>query len=71
MPSPTIQTLLQLRSRTYPTTVLTYGKHKGYSFDWVIRNDPGYAHWAMELELKDQIEDPLTTFAHYCLENSH
>ena len=66
MPTPTIQIPLQLRPRAYPTTVMTYGKHKGHTFAWVIRTDPGYAHWAMEQELNDQIEDPLATFAHYC-----
>ena len=41
------------------------------TFDWVIRNDPCYVRWAINLELQDRIEDPLTIFAHYCMEYSN
>ena len=70
MATPTISIPLTLRPREYRTKVMTYGKHQGRTFDWVIRNDPKYAHWAMERELNDNIEDPLAIFAHYCLETS-
>ena len=42
----------------------------GKTFDWIIRTDPDYAHWAIELEVTDQLDGPMCIFAHYCMENA-
>ena len=70
MPTPPINVPLQLRPRVYPSLLMTCGKHKGKHFDCIIRTDPNYAHWAIDLELTDRCDEPLAIFAHYCLEHT-
>jgi hypothetical protein len=39
-----------------PQTVMTFGKHKGYTYDYVASNYPGYAEWTLEKMEKDKDE---------------
>ena len=49
---------------------MTVGKYKHKSYDWIIRNDVQYCKWIMGMELRDQLDDSLTIFAHYCFEST-
>ena len=48
---------------------MTVGKHKNKPYDWIIRNDAQYCQWVMSMEQKDELNDSLSIFAHYCFEN--
>ena len=48
---------------------MTVGQYKGKSYDWIIRNDVQYCKWIMGMELRDELNDSLTIFAHYCPES--
>ena len=37
----------------YVTDVLTFGKHKGKSVEWVLNNEPGYIVWLEEEKICD------------------
>jgi hypothetical protein len=39
-----------------PQTVMTYGKHKGYSYDYVASTYPQYAEWVLDTMEKDNGE---------------
>ena len=67
--SPYCEVPLTLLPKAYPTKIMTVGIHKNKPYDWIIRNDVQYCHWAMSKELKDELNDSLSIFAHYCLEN--
>ena len=57
-----------LMPRTYHSRLLTTGKYKGQTYDWVIRQDQQYCTYLMRMEMEDQLGDELSIFAHYCLE---
>ena len=61
-------TALLPRSFETLASVLTTGQYKGKPYDWVIRTDPNYCRYLMQKELKDELNDELGIFAHYCLE---
>ena len=61
----------QLESRTYTNPIMTVGKYRYKSYDWIIRNDIQYCKWIIGMELRDQLDDSLTIFAHYCLESTN